>query len=370
LALNVLVDNLGKPGGVYLTPAADTGSSTADVQALITAMSAGTVKVLFIHGANPMFELPTSLGFREALAKVPLVLSFSSFPDETAAQSDYILPDHTGLESFGYQRILPGADRDTVSAAQPVVSPLYNTQATVDVLLSSIHSIGGDLASKVNYTDEVDFLQKKLVPYLKRNDGFYGAPEIFTFWAQFLQNGGWWKKDAGLEIPKAQGYLDKALPTVNPIQGAGPGQMNLHLYPTQLGDGSGANRPWLQETPDPMTTVTWATWVEIHPDTAKSLGIGDDDVVKISSAAGEIEVPVYRYPAIRPDTIGIPFGQGHDALGQFARGRGANGARLLELIINEAAAFAFGDTHVTVKATGKQKQLARVESKEGVYGND
>jgi len=369
LALNVLVDNLGKPGGVYLTPASDTSSSTDYLKALINGMQAGTIQALFIHGTNPVFELPASLGFRDALSKVPLVISFSSFPDETAAQSDYIFPDHTGLESFGYQRILPGADRETVSAAQPVVSAMYNTQSTVDVLLGAIHAVGGDLAAKVNYTDEVDFIQKKLVPYVKRSDGFYGAPEIFTFWAQFLQNGGWWKKDAGLEAPKAQGLLDKALPAVNPIQGAAAGQLNLHVYPTQLGDGSGANRPWLQETPDPMTTVTWATWVEIHPDTAKSLGITDDDVVKISSPAGEIEVSVYRYPAIRPDTIGIPFGQGHEALGIFASGRGANAARLLELITNDAAAFAYGDTHVTVKATGKQKQLARVESKEGVYGN-
>ena len=370
LGLNVLADNLGKPGGVYLTQAEDNTSSAADILNLVKSMNDGTVKVLFIHGNNPLFELPSSFGFREALAKVPLVVSFSSFPDETAKQSDYILPDHTGLESFGYQRLLPGADRDTISAVQPVVSPLYNTSATVDVLLGAVHAAGGDLAAKIKYTDEVDFLQKKLVPFLKRSDGFYGAPEIFTFWSQFLQNGGWWQKSAGLPAPQAKGFLDQPLPAIDPIPAAGPGQLNLHVYPTQLGDGSGANRPWLQETPDPMTTVTWSTWVEIHPDTAKSLGITDDDLVTISSPAGNIEASVYRYPAIRPDTIGIPFGQGHEALGQYANGRGANAARLLEMKTNESAGFAFGDTHVSITATGKQKQLARVESKEGVYGND
>ena len=123
LALNVLVDNLGQPGGVYLTAAEDNSNSAADVQNLIKGMNDGSVKAIFIHGINPMFELPSSFGFGAALAKVPLVVSFSSYPDETALQSDYILPDHTGLESFGYQRILPGADVTVHAEPLPAAVP-------------------------------------------------------------------------------------------------------------------------------------------------------------------------------------------------------------------------------------------------------
>ena len=40
-------------------------------------------------------------------------------------------------------------------------------------------------------------------------------------------------------------------------------------YPSpMLSDGRGANRPWLMENPDPVTKITWQSWVEIHPDTA------------------------------------------------------------------------------------------------------
>jgi anaerobic selenocysteine-containing dehydrogenase len=49
------------------------------------------------------------MGFTEALANVPLVISFATFPDETALQSDYVLPDHHWLESFGTMTGLPGA---------------------------------------------------------------------------------------------------------------------------------------------------------------------------------------------------------------------------------------------------------------------
>ena len=136
-----------------------------------------------------------------------------------------------------------------------------------------------------------------------------------------------------------------------------------------MGDGSGANRPWLQETPDPMTTVTWNSWVEINPQTADKLGIHDDDIVEIKSTKGDfaVEAIVYRYPAIRPDTIAIPFGQGHTALGRWAEGRGCNPAVLWSSDTNRAGDLAFSDTTVTINPTGKRRPLARQESKEGVY---
>jgi hypothetical protein len=67
--------------------------------------------VLFMHGVNPVFELPSHFGFAEALASVPQVISFATFPDETAVASDYIFPDHHGLESWGYQRAVTGTTR-------------------------------------------------------------------------------------------------------------------------------------------------------------------------------------------------------------------------------------------------------------------
>ena len=135
-----------------------------------------------------------------------------------------------------------------------------------------------------------------------------------------------------------------------------------------MSDGSGANKPWLQETPDPTTTVMWNTWIEIHPDTADKLGLKDDDVVRITSAYGELEASVYRYPAIRPDTIAIPFGQGHTAFGRYAEGRGANLAALLGKQINADGDLAVHGIFVKIEKTGKRNYLARMESRMGVYG--
>ena len=133
---------------------------------------------------------------------------------------------------------------------------------------------------------------------------------------------------------------------------------------------AGANKPWLQETPDPTTTVMWNTWIEMHPATADSLGIEDQDVIRLVSAAGAVEATVYRYPGIRPDTVAMPFGQGHTAYGQYAQGRGANPLDLLSSTLNGAGDLAFGATKVRVEKTGRKQELARQESALGVYGFD
>jgi anaerobic selenocysteine-containing dehydrogenase len=374
LALNALVGNLGQAGGVFLNQGIPVHpefrwwpNSTAEMHALIDQMSAGEVKSLFIHGVNPVFEWPIPGEFASALQKVPQVISFSSFPDETSAQADLILPDHTALESWGYQKITTGADRRVVSGFQPVVMPFYNTKATADVLLAAVQAIGGDLANTVPYQDEVQYLQSALVN-LVTEAGFFNASEIKSFMVGFQQYGGWWDAQPRLDIPNGDSAL--SLPfAADPGTFAGTGDYYLMPFISPiLGDGSGANKPWLQETPDPMTTVMWNSWVEINPESAAILGVTDDDIVRIISPTNTIEAVVYRYPAIRLDTIAIPFGQGHSAYGRYAENRGVNPHDLLSLILNGADELAFGSTKVFIEKTGRKKKLSRLESRMGVYG--
>jgi anaerobic selenocysteine-containing dehydrogenase len=373
LALNALVNNFGQEGGVSLaplSPTADAYHSPASMQEMadfVDKMKSGQVKVLFVHGVNPVFELPKALGFENAMKSVPLVISFATFPDETAIQADYIFPEHHGLESWGYQRIVAGATQSTLSGAQPVVVPFYNTRATADVLLAATSAAGGNLAKALPFKDEVDFIQNKLLPLVEQKDANFNAGEINAFAAYFQQFGGWWANQPALSTPSAK-VLNNAIKIDAPTF-EGDGEFILIPFVSPVMAETGANKPWLQEVPDPTTTVTWGTWVEMNPETAKKLGIENDDVVLITSPAGEMEVSVYQYPAIRPDTIAIPFGQGHTAYGRYAEGRGANPADLLGLTYNGAGDLAFGSMKVSVKKTGKKRELARLESKLGVYGS-
>ncbi len=374
LALNAVIGNLGKPGGIYLAPAQvvrpdvpELPGSMAEVSDLVGKMNQGKLKVLFIHGVNPLFELPASLGCKEALAKVPQVISFASFPDETSLQADYILPDHTGLESWGYQKTSGGSDRLVISGAQPAVVPYYSTMATADVLLAAVQANGGDLAKAIPYTDIVDFMENALVD-LVPIEGFYNASEIKTFMTKFQQYGGWWAALPGLTAPSGKNALSLPI-SAEPGDFTGDGQFFLFPFMSPiLSDGSGANKPWLQEVPDPTTTVMWNSWVEINPTTADQLGIKDDDVVKLTTPAGQIEAVVYRYPAIHPATLGIPYGQGHTAYGRYAQDRGINPNNLVVVTINGADDLAFRATKVQIEKTGRTQSLSRLESRLGVYG--
>jgi anaerobic selenocysteine-containing dehydrogenase len=190
LTLNALADNLGKAGGVYLSPLSPNEdeyhrpASMQEMAEFIEKMRSGGVKVLFVHGVNPLFELPKSLGFAEALESVEQVISFAVFPDETALAADYIFPDHHGLESWGYQRVATGTAQSALSGAQPVVSPNYDTRSTADVLLAASQALP--------FADEMQFLQSKFTSLVGQADGFFPASEINTFTAHFQQYGGWW----------------------------------------------------------------------------------------------------------------------------------------------------------------------------------
>jgi anaerobic selenocysteine-containing dehydrogenase len=343
---------------------------------LVEKMKSGGIKTLFVHGVNPVFEVPKSLGFSEALKNVGTVISFSTFADETAVASDYIFPDRHGLESWGYQRVATGTTQSVLSGLQPVVTGVYDkdkptilfdARGTADVLIAAAKAAGDKFAQAFPFNDEVEYVQSKLTSLMDQADGSFAATDMNAFTAFFQQYGGWWKNTALANPPAAADILGKGLQVAEP-EFAGEGEFFFKPYVSPTLGESGANIPWLQELADPTTTVMWNTWVEINPKTAEELGIDDEDVVRIVSEAGTVEASVYKYPAIRPDTIAMPFGQGHTAYGSYAQGRGVNPADVLGASFNEAGDLAFMGMKVKVEKTGKKRQLARMEGKLGVYG--
>jgi anaerobic selenocysteine-containing dehydrogenase len=384
LALNAVADNYGKAGGVFFSPlspnqdAYHRPASAQEISDLINRMNSGEIGTLFIHGVNPIFELPKSLGFVEALANVRTVISFATYPDETAVASDYIFPDRHGLESWGYQRVAIGTTQSVLSGLQPVVSGvyerntptlLYDARSTADVLIAAAKLAGDQVAQALPFNDEVEYIGSKLTNLIEQPDGSFAAPEINSFSAYFQQHGGWWRNATDLATPSiaTADALGNDL-QVGPPEFAGEGEFFFFPFVSPTLGEAGANKPWLQELADPTTTVMWNTWVEINPETAHDLEIEDDDVVRIVSEAGTIEAPVYKYPAIRPDTIAMPFGQGHTAYGIYAQGRGVNPADILSAHFNEAGDLAFAGMKVKVEKTGAKRVLARLEGKLGVYG--
>ena len=328
--LNKQRGNVGKtilPADGYLAFEGVAGQS--EIRVLADRMNAGDVPVLLVRHANPAYTSAPGTGFAAAMAKVPFKVSFSSVPDETTALCDLVLPDHHGLESWGDAEPIRG----TVSLQQPTMDPVFDSRATADVLLA---------LAKGDQTMAARFPQSDYRGWLSARLGGNTA----------LQNA------LPTALLKGSSAARGAMPArVAPraTTGDNTGDFFLLAYPSPtLGDGRGANKPWLQELPDPVTKICWQTVVEMHGETALALGVVDGDHVTVKTSAGELTAPAFVYIGIRPDTIAIALGRGHAASGRYAVS-GENAWSVLSPAEDQrSGAAAYGATKATVtKATGK-----------------
>jgi len=338
---------IGSVGSALTYPTEDTKrtSSLSDVMALIARMQSGDVECLLIHGSNPVFSLPASAGFAEALAKVDVVVSMASLTDETTEVASLLLPDHTPLESWGDANPRPGIR----SIIQPTIEPLWDTQALGDTLLSVARAMGGAVASQM---PEGTF--KSVV------EGNWSGSN----WRKTVALGGEFTSapTRTVSVAATAGDLKPSAPKL-----AGSGDYTVVAYPHSYWyDGRGAALPWLQEIPDPVTKLSWNTWAEISMVKAKEMGVVFGDVLKIATDAGEIEVSVFPRGGVRDDVIALPIGQGH-TVGHYASmagdeqpgvARGANIAAILPAATDEAGGQAFLSTTASVTSAGRFRRLA------------
>jgi anaerobic selenocysteine-containing dehydrogenase len=343
--LNALVGAYGKPGGILFDPeardSAPLGSPAPDLLSLMTAMRGNQVKALLVLDTNPLFTLPEQDQLRSALANVPFIASFSPFLDETAAMADLILPNHHPLERWIDDEPEPGVGFPVRTLAQPVVQPRWDTRDTGDVLLEAAKTLGGKTAEALPFDNMAAAVKESFKTVHALNTGNVTDGDFNAFYKKVTAAGGWWdaqyaERQAKATKGKAQGPRGKIqfiAPAVTAPAFAGEASQFpflLHIYPSQaFSDGRTAHLPWLQEMPDPMTTVMWGSWVEVNPLTAAGLGVHEGDVLKVSSPQGSLELPVYIYPGLRPDVISVPVGQGHSQFGRYAANRGANPLKLV-----------------------------------------
>jgi len=116
----------------------------------------------------------------------------------------------------------------------------------------------------------------------------------------------------------------------------------------------------MQELPDAMTSVVYGTWLEVNPSTAKRLDLTEGDVVRVESLYGSITAPVYIYPAIRPEVLAMPIGQGHSEYGRYAENRGSNPIQILAPKEDSTTgSLAWGATRVRLVVTGEKAPLVK-----------
>ncbi|HEX6627823.1 MAG TPA: molybdopterin-dependent oxidoreductase [Gemmatimonadaceae bacterium] len=349
LAVNALNQSRGN-SGVTIKPTEgylgfDRIASPAEMRALAERMNSGAVSLLMVRGANPAFTLPKSVGFAAAMAKVPFKVSFSSYPDETTHLADLILPDHHSLEQWGDAEPVRG----TISLQQPAMDPVFDTRATSDVLLAVAKTDPAN-AAKYPSPDYRSWL-------INRFPG--GASALSTALARGIATGSLGGPAAARPGP--------AIRPGTPLEQSS-GNMYLVLYPHPfLGDGRGANKPWLQEIPDPVTKICWQTVAEIHPLTADRMGLANGDMVSVQTAAGTLTLPVLRYPGIQRDTIAIATGRGQPNAGRYAKA-GLNPLEILPLAEDRAGGLAFVATKANVSKAAGSAHIVTTEGSARQHG--
>ena len=324
-SLNILVGNIGEKGGVIFNPRSELGAplplSTFDnIKEVITDSQSNKIETLIIRGTNPAHSLPSILGFEEAIINVKNLYVIANFMDDTAAMANIILPESVYLESWGddVPCTLPGYDMITFQ--QPVVKTLNDSKSYGDIILELSKRIGGDVATLLPWVDTKEAIRNKAKKLFDTGTGTITSVSFEEFWNGVLQRGVWanTEKKGSTKIDEI-----KLLPTqiATPTYNSQSGK-TYHLLPfeTKLGDGFGANLPWLQNIPDLLTTACWDTWVEINPQVAEQEGIVEGDIMKITSPFGSMNALAYIHPAASPDVISIPIGLGHKYYGRYRIG--------------------------------------------------
>ena len=359
-ALNQSLGNVGTTIRAADPVAAFEGmSGPAELLDAVERMRAGQVPVAFVRGVNPAHALPRSLNFGEAFAKVPFKVSFSSYPDETTELCDVVLPDWHALESWGDAQPVRG----TLSLQQPTMDPVFaNTRATADVLLD-IARKDPDAAGRMSMKDYRSWLIGR----------FPGGEQAFT--------GALARGIAPGSIP-ARTVATTARPArAVPAIGTTSGDYFLVVYPSPtLGNGRGTNKPWLIELPDPVTKVTWSSWVEIHPETATRLGIDRGDIVEVRAGNTSVRAPAVPYLGVRPDVVAMATGYGHRAAanlpmydpkassnpvqwgyGRYARDLGVNALDLLPAGVGTSGELPLVATKISISRTGDHVTIPSTE---------
>ncbi|MCE5335798.1 MAG: molybdopterin-dependent oxidoreductase [Desulfobacteraceae bacterium] len=346
------------------------------------------IEVLMVHEANPAYSLMESRLFQAALDKIKMLVSFSSFMDETACLADLVLPNHTALERLDDVKGIPAASFSYYAVSSPILKPLGDTKNTGDAVLALAGKIGGTVASSVPWKTYEEFLKFRVKGLAETQKGAVADKAGIRLTSaepvkpNFKDGDDLWKKlkagacwyDAPAEMPSfktASGKLELACQAI-PVAAAADDHMFLpHLFTIKLAGGeqdfplllvahstgyltSGylANPPFMNKLIPDWTLKGNEEFVDVNPQTAQSLGLSQGQSASLRTTQGEATVRVNVTSAARPGVVFLPKGLGHKAYDEYIQNKGTNANSLMEVLLDPVSGMG------TVWAT--RAQLRRV----------
>lgn len=285
-------------------------------------------EIALLYHSNPVWARQQPARWLEAMRKIPFVVSFSPYRDETVeAVAHLVLPDHTFLERWEDADAAPGLGRAVAGIRRPVIEPLHDTRATGDVLITVAQAMGGSIAAAFPWPSFKEALEARLAGLQAVNRGTLVAPNVRAFTKRMFEEGFWAELDDPVPQPvefKFQGSY------AEPEWDGDPAQFPLKLVvyrPAGYAEGSGANQPWLRELRSRPNLPYWATPVTAHPD-ALPRGVKDGALLTLTTPYGQVTAPVRVDRRMEPGYVALPAGGGHTAFGRW----GAYGVNAMTLV--------------------------------------
>ncbi len=276
--------------------------------------AAGSIEALLVGEANPCYALPDTKAVKAAFDKIPFVVSFSSFMDETAMNADLILPNHVYLERYEDVPVTFGASSPTIGLCRPVVDPLYHTQHLGDTMIQLAKAMDGSVAQSFPWPDYMTCLEQSLG----------------NSWDTLMEDGVLQEASAG-DTGSRIALMNEAIQSVY-AAGETAIEGDAAAYPLILVpyDSIRLSSRYIGDPPFMMKTVSDQVvsgsdgFVEINPETGKKLGLANGRKATLTTPVGEAQVKVSFYEGIMPDVVAMPRGLGHTAYDQFLAGKGVN----------------------------------------------
>ncbi len=260
LALNHLLGATSRsfrPAGPDILPLP---ASHQALHSLLEKARAGEVEALVLVGRNPVYELPGN-SVEESLHRVHTLVQVAEVPDETSPLADALLPAAHFLESWDDGR----TREDWIGLSQPVYRPPGGARQAQDWLLALARAAGAPLLWQ-------DFRHLLAERWREIQKALEPGKDPTLFFKEAQARGGVAWKGKGSPPPGPPSFAARNLPPAHPLPGPGKGPLLLPYPSGRLYDGRCADRPWIQELPDPLTQTLWDTPLEISPGLARKLG--------------------------------------------------------------------------------------------------
>ena len=286
--LNVAIGAYGKTLQFFDPSTAPSAGPSLSHAEFAKRAKAGQIGAVLVHQCNPLGLQGVFADLAAAIGHVPFVAVLGNRMDETARKAQIVLADHHFLESWGEVDPRPGVH----GLQQPVMMPVHDTRAAADVLIGVARQLG----KATGLPDEETFAA------YQRNR--VGDADV--------ERGGVFSEAA----PRALTLTATAVASVAQAKPSTlTGNVLLAAPSLRFIDGRPPVSALVAEVPDPLTTIAWSGWVELHPDAAKEQGIVTGDVLKLTTARGALQLPAFLTPAVAQGVIAVPLAYATDLLG-------------------------------------------------------